>query len=59
MENEWSPSIIENELVEQKDADKAAVECICPKCGERHILNFHWIGRGVPRKYCSFCKNTL
>lgn len=59
MENEWPPSIIENELNEQKDPDKAAVECICPRCGERHVLNFHWIGRGMPRKYCSLCRNTL
>lgn len=59
MENDWPPSSIENELNEQKDPDKTAVECICPKCGERHVLNFHWIGRGKPRKYCLPCKNNL
>ena len=35
---------------------KMKVECICPKCGERHVLAFHWIGRGTPRKYCQSCK---
>jgi hypothetical protein len=59
MENDWPPSIIENELNDQKDPEKKAVECVCPKCGERHVLNFHWIGRGIPRKYCLPCKNNL
>lgn len=35
---------------------KMKVECICPKCGQRHVLAFHWIGRGIPRKYCQSCK---
>ena len=35
---------------------KSKVECICPKCGERHVLAFRWIGRGTPRKYCQSCK---
>jgi len=36
--------------------DKLKVECICPKCGQKHKLSLHWIGRGTPRKYCSSCK---
>ena len=36
---------------------KSKVECICPKCGQRHVLAFHWIGRGTPRKYCQSCKS--
>jgi hypothetical protein len=35
---------------------KKKIECICPKCGQKHKLNFHWIGRGTPRKYCALCK---
>jgi transposase-like protein len=35
---------------------KKKVECICPKCGQRHVMTFHWIGRGTPRKYCQSCK---
>jgi len=35
---------------------KMKVECICPKCGQRHVMAFHWIGRGTPRKYCQSCK---
>jgi hypothetical protein len=33
------------------------VECICPKCGIRHIVTFEWTGRGTPRKFCLRCKN--
>ena len=36
--------------------DKMKVECICPKCGRKHTMTFHWIGRGTPRKYCPLCK---
>ena len=35
---------------------KLKVNCICPKCGEQHVVAFHWIGRGAPRKYCLACK---
>jgi hypothetical protein len=35
---------------------KMKIECICPKCGQRHVMAFHWIGRGTPRKYCPSCK---
>jgi rubrerythrin len=44
------------ELTEIEYNDKMKVECICPKCGQRHIMTFHWIGRGTPRKYCPVCK---
>ena len=56
MEHEGPLSMIEQELGDQRDPEKTAVECICPKCGERHIINFHWIGRGTHRKYCPSCK---
>lgn len=39
---------------------KTYVECICPKCRVRHKMNLRWIGRGMPRKYCTSCiKNAL
>jgi hypothetical protein len=41
------------------DCDKSKVECICPKCDKKHLLNFHWIGRGTPRKYCQPCRDNL
>ncbi|NNL75624.1 MAG: hypothetical protein HKO68_04730, partial [Desulfobacterales bacterium] len=34
------------------------VGCICPKCGQEHVMAFHWIGRGIPRKYCPSCKGN-
>jgi hypothetical protein len=34
------------------------VECLCPKCGRKHVMTFHWIGRGTPRKYCPSCKGS-
>jgi hypothetical protein len=37
------------------DFSKTRVECICPKCGKRHMLQFHWSGKGIPRKYCRKC----
>ena len=36
--------------------DKMKIECICPKCGKKHVMNFRWIGRGTPRKFCPLCK---
>jgi hypothetical protein len=59
MEDDAQLNMTEKELCERSDPDKTAVECICPKCGVRHILNFHWIGRGIPRKFCPLCKNSL
>jgi len=41
------------------DCDKSKVECICPQCEKKHILNFHWIGRGTPRKYCQNCRDNM
>jgi transposase-like protein len=35
---------------------RSAIECLCPKCGQKHIMNIHWIGRGVPRKFCKHCR---
>jgi ribosomal protein S27AE len=44
------------EFDENSYNSKMKVECICPKCGQRHVMAFHWIGRGTPRKYCQSCK---
>ena len=37
---------------------RTAVECLCPKCGRKHMMNFHWIGRGMPRKFCKHCRSV-
>ncbi len=44
------------ELDDKSYNSKMKVECICPKCGQRHVMALHWIGRGTPRKYCQSCK---
>jgi len=38
--------------------DKIKIECICPKCDQKHKMSLHWIGRGTPRKYCPACKGS-
>jgi hypothetical protein len=45
-----------NDFEEITYNDKIKIECICPKCGIKHKMNLHWIGRGTPRKYCQTCK---
>lgn len=39
--------------------ERTSVECICPRCGVTHKLKFFWSGRGIPKKYCIVCKNTI
>ncbi|MFO7685053.1 MAG: hypothetical protein R6V60_03080 [Desulfobacterales bacterium] len=46
-------------ICESPDFEKIVVDCICPKCGAKHAMNFPWTGRGVPRKYCPQCKKSL
>ena len=41
---------------DEVDLDLIHVECICPKCGVRHVMNFPWTGRGQPRKFCPKCR---
>jgi ribosomal protein S27AE len=41
------------------DYEKMRIECICPKCGKRHMMQFHWSGTGTPRKYCKKCKSSF
>jgi hypothetical protein len=50
--------IAANDYDETKYNNKMKVECVCPKCGIKHKMNFHWIGRGTPRKYCPACKSS-
>ena len=47
-----------DEFYDGIDYDKMKMECICPKCGKKHFVNFHWIGRGTPRKFCPPCKGV-
>jgi hypothetical protein len=42
--------------VDEQELEAVTVECICPKCGARHTMNFYWTGRGTPRKFCPRCK---
>ena len=52
----FSEEYEDDEFDDRSYNSKVKVECICPKCGQRHVLAFHWIGRGTPRKYCQTCK---
>ena len=52
------PDIISDDEDNFDYENKSKVECICPKCGKKHIMNFHWIGRGVPRKFCKLCRTN-
>ena len=52
----FSEELDEVEFDDKSYNSKMKVECICPKCSQRHIMTFHWIGRGTPRKYCPSCK---
>jgi hypothetical protein len=47
----------EFESAEGQDFAKSKVECICLGCGKMHIMKMHWIGRGVPRKFCEHCRD--
>jgi transposase-like protein len=31
-------------------------DCWCPKCESFHRIRIRWIGRGIPRIYCRYCK---
>jgi hypothetical protein len=46
-----------NEAYLTKDPGKLRVECICPKCQQKHSMPLHWIGRGTPRKFCNRCRD--
>jgi len=41
-----------------EDWKKLEIECICPKCGKNHMMSIHWIGRGMPRKFCNNCRDS-
>ena len=36
--------------------DLPNTECLCPKCGTKHMMKLLWIGRGTPRKFCANCR---
>lgn len=41
------------------DPNRKPTICLCPLCRETHKLDMHWIGRGIPRKYCPNCIRNL
>ena len=48
-----------DEAYQTRDPSKLKVECICPKCQQKHSVVIHWIGRGTPRKYCNRCRDQV
>lgn len=43
------------EVLFPRDPDAVMTDCLCPMCRKIHQLKIHWIGRGMPRKYCWTC----
>jgi hypothetical protein len=58
--NDIEMTTFDENIIEEFDDmiyyDKSKIECICPKCGKKHVMNFRWVGRGTPRKFCPSCK---
>jgi hypothetical protein len=46
-----------DEVSEVEGFAKSKIECICPGCGKMHSMRMHWIGRGIPRKFCQSCRD--
>ena len=38
--------------------DEVSTECVCPKCGKKHMMKIFYTGTTKPRKYCKECKST-
>ena len=53
----FSEELDDFELDDKYYNSKLKVNCICPKCGQQHVMAFHWSGRGTPRKFCQSCKD--
>ena len=49
---------MDEKLDEAHETFKKGIECICPKCGEKHVMDLMWIGRGTPRKFCGKFRNS-
>jgi len=45
-----------DKVAESRRSGKSMIECICPGCGELHIMKIHWSGRGICRKFCESCR---
>jgi Zn ribbon nucleic-acid-binding protein len=43
---------------EPHQLDAQPTTCICPICREFHELKLHWIGNGIPRKFCLKCRQN-
>jgi hypothetical protein len=33
--------------------------CKCPRCEKLHKMRIHWVGNGIPRKYCTPCRHVV
>lgn len=42
-----------------RDPKAKITDCLCPLCRKIHQRKMHWIGRGIPRKYCYDCLDLL
>lgn len=43
----------------EKSRKTRGVVAICPRCECKHRVTENWTGRGVLRRYCSICIQTV
>ena len=50
---------MEADFDEIADPSKMKVECICPKCGQRHVMNFTGLVEAHPENFVRHAKPAL
>ena len=48
-----------SEIKHPRDPDAVIMDCLCPLCRKTYQRKLHWIGRGIPRKFCGDCLDLI